>query len=202
MVGFLFFLVVIGVIAVFVWDYRRKAARRDAVSKERFDQMFKAKSAPPAEAAQGGTAPSVPEPASPPVPASTQAFSARERFLSQPATLIYRLLKAGLPDHEIFANVPLASLLDAPGKGYEREQQIRRLLPYQLDFMVCDKSMRIVAAVELEQAGSIASGGERRFKEECFQASGIRLVQINPAAPPRRETIRGVVLGEPVKPQP
>lgn len=200
MVWLLFFLVVIGLIAVLVWDFRRKAARREAASKERFEQMFRAKSAPAAEAAQGGSSLSAPAPAAP--PAAAQAFFSRERFLSQRATLIYRLLRAGLPDHEIFANVPLASLLEASGKGHEREQQVRRLQQFQMDFMVCDKSMRIVAAVELEQAGGAASGGEQRFKEECVHAGGIRLVRINPAAAPRHDEIRALVLGEPVKHQP
>jgi hypothetical protein len=200
MVWTLFFFVVAGVIAVFVWDYRRKAARRNIASRERFDQAFGTKSAPPAETAQSGVRAVTPVPAPPPVAAAAQTFLARERFLSQPGTLIYRLLKAGLPDHEIFSNVPLASLLDVPGKGYEREQQVRRLLQYQMDFVVCDKSMRIVAAVELEQAAGAGPGGERRFKEECFQASGIRLVRINPAGAPRHDEMRDLVLGGSPKP--
>lgn len=205
MVWYLFFFVVIGVAAVFVWDFRRKTARRDAASKERFDQMFRAKAAPAAELAQGETTPFVPAsglPASPVAAAIAPSFHARERFLAQPATLIYLLLKAGLPEHEIFANVPLTSVFDAPGKGYEREQQLRRLQQYHADFVVCDKNMRIMAALELEQAGGVTPGGEARFREECFRAAGIRLVRINPAAPPRRDEIRALVRGEPVKPQP
>lgn len=188
----LFFLVAAGAIAYFVWDFRRKAAAREAATKKRFEEMFLARPAP-----------APPPDASPPVvpafgavpetrtPAVAAAPSARDRFLGQRETLLYRLLKAGIPDHEIFANVALASVA-----GGGNEQEVRRLAQYRLDFVVCDKGMRVVAAVEFEPAGGAQAIGDQRFKADFLKAAGISLVRIKPAALPRRDEIRGLVCGQ------
>ena len=208
---YVFFLVVGGVSGYLVWDFRRKAARREAISQERFEQIFKAKAASafPSEASlvagpAAKVAPIAPTPTPTPTPipipiprtpAAAPALAARERFLAQAETLIYLLLKTGIPDHEIFANVSLASVVGVPGRGYEREQHTRRLSQYQVDFVVCDKSMRIVAAVEVESSGEGLPAGEQAFKEECLKSGGIRLVRINSTALPRRDEIRRLVCG-------
>lgn len=194
--GYWFLLAAAGVLAVVIWDYRRKAAAREAASKARFEQMFKGKSAAP-----GPEAPAANVPAPAPGIAATQAPApasvprARERFLGQAETQVYRLLKAGIPDHEIFANVPLASVIAAPGGAAEREQQLRRLSRYQVDFVVCDKGMRIVAAVEVDSSDGSHAAGDRRYKADSLKSAGISLVRVNPSALPRREEIRALVCG-------
>jgi len=198
-VWYVFFLVVAGVGGILIWDFRRKAARREAASQERFEKIFKAKT-PAAQTSESGpaaaqvalTAAAMPTPKT---PTAVVAFAARERFLGQPETLIYLLLETGIPDHDIFANVSLASVIAVPGGGYDREQQLRRLSQCQVDFVVCDKSMRVVAAIEVESAADPLPAGEQRFKEECFKSSGIRLIRINSAALPRRDEIRKLVAG-------
>lgn len=190
--GYLIFLVVMAiVIAVFVWDYRRKIARREAVSKQRLAQLLKAATPAatpavpppePAPAAAAGVAPDVP---------STIALPAKERLLSQSETLIYYLLKTGIPDHEVFPKVALAAVLAVTGEGYDR-QQLRPLSRHLLDFVVCDKGMRIVAAVQVAAAGAEAAGAQR-IKADCLKAAGIRLVIIDPAALPRRAELRTLV---------
>lgn len=183
-----------GVIAYFVSSYRKKVAEREAASKKRFEEMFLARpkpapppDMPPAPAPSAGASPVAKTP-----PVAVAAPPAKERFLDQRETLLYRLLKVGIPDHEIFANVSLASVA-----GGRNEQEARRLAQYQLDFVVCGKNMRIVAAVEFEPAGGAQALGDQHFKAECLKAAGINLVRINPAALPRREEIRGLVCGQP-----
>lgn len=180
-------------VAYFIWDFRRKAAARKAAASKRFEEMLRAQ-APgnlrpetPLAAAPAGVSP-----ASASAPAAAAAPPARERFLGQPETLLYYLLKTGLPDHEIFANVSLASVVGSPA-GASGEQ--RRLAPYQLDFVVCDKNMRIVAAIDVESAGAADSVGVQHFKADCLKQAGIRLVRISPAALPRREQIHSLVCG-------
>lgn len=195
---YLFLLVAAGLVAVLIWDYRRRAAAREAASKARFEQIFNAKAAAPSPEPPAAAAPATgPGVVARKAPAAAATFSARERFLGQPETLIYRLLRAGIPDHEIFANVSLASVVVTPGAGLEHEQQVRRLSQYQLDFVVCDKSMRIVSAVEIEGAAGTHAAGEQRFMAESLKAAGVNLVRINPAALPRREAIRALVCGQP-----
>ena len=186
MAWILFLLVAAGVTGIFVWDFRRKAAARDAASQKRFDEIFRARAA--AAPVPGTPPPAVALPTGAPqtnVPVASAAPSAGSRFLGQRETLLYRLLKAGIPDHEIFANVALPSVV-----GARSEHETRRLAQYRLDFVVCDKGMRVVAAVAIEPAGGMQAPGEHRFIADCLKAAGINLVRLNPATLPRREEIR------------
>jgi hypothetical protein len=197
MVMTLFLLVSGGAIAYFIWNFRKKSAEREAATKKRFEEMFLARPA----SAPAHDAPQAPAPVAVPVsvavpeikpPASVVAAPVSGRFLGQRETLLYRLLKVGIPDHEIFANVALASVA-----GGRNEQETRRLAQYCLDFVVCDKNMRVVAAVEFEPAGGAQAISDQHFKVECLKAAGINLVRVNPAALPRRDAIRGLVCGQP-----
>lgn len=189
----LILLVAVGAVGVLIWDFRRKAVAREAASKKRFDDMFVARpastpppDAPPAAAPPSGAPPQAKAPAAGVTP------TAKDRFLGPRETLLYRLLKAGIPDHEIFANVGLASVV-----GGRTEQEARRLAQYRLDFVVCDKSMRVVAAVEIEPAAGTQWVGEQRFVAESLKTAGISLVRLNPAALPRREEVRALVCRQP-----
>jgi len=196
----LFLLILAAVIGYFVWDFRRKTAAREAAASKRFAEMMRAPAPAPAHPEPSpATAPAPQELAAAKVPGVAATRPATERFLGQAQTLFYYLLKTGVPEMEVFANVSLASVVGAPGSVSEREQQLRRLAQYQLDFVVCDKSMRVIAAVEMESAGSAEAAGTQRFKADCLKEAGIRLVRVSPAAPPRREQIRSLVRGEPVK---
>jgi uncharacterized protein DUF2726 len=197
------------VAAYFVWDFRKKVAAREVASARRFEQLVREQasgsaSPPPAgapapalrAAPAASAAASVPTPPSMSAPAAVPAAGAvRERFLGQHETLLYLLLKTGLPDHEIFANVSLASVMALPASGGEREQQLRRLAPYQLDFVVCDKRMHVVAVVDIETAGGADAAGIQQFTADYLKGAGIRLVRVNPAAMPRRDQVRGLVIG-------
>jgi uncharacterized protein DUF2726 len=202
-------LVLVGVvagIAYSIWNYRKKSAAREAASQQRFAELLREQAA---SSGRPVPAPAAPAPAPSPTPVShaapaaaapapvpaPAAGAARERFLGQHETLLYLLLKTGLPDHEIFANVSLASVVALPATGSEREQQLRRLAPYHLDFVVCDKSMHIVAAVDMETAGGADAAGIHQFKADYLKRAGIRLVRVNPAAMPRREQVRALVVG-------
>ena len=120
----------------------------------------------------------------------------RERFLGQHETLLYLLLKTGLPDYDIFASVSLAAIAALPASGAEREQQLRRLAPYQLAFVVCDKSMRVIAVVDIEAAGGAEAAGIQQFKADYLKRAGIRLVRVSPAAMPKRDQVRSLVVGD------
>jgi hypothetical protein len=197
---YLFLLAVAGGVVFAIWNYRRKAAASKAASAARFEQMFKAKAA--AGAASDLPVVSPPEAATRATPmaqAAASIFPPRDRFLGQSETLIYYLLKTGVPEHEVFANATLASLVGAPGNGRDREQQVRRLSQYQLDFVICDKSMRVVAVVDVESAAGAGAAGDQSFKSDILRQAGIRVVRVNPAAPPRREQIRALIRGEPLQ---
>jgi hypothetical protein len=200
-VWYLFLLVAAGIIVFVVWSSRKQIAARESATKARLERMLRAPVQPVAPAEPAPTAaaasPSAPS-ASLAVPAPAKASAAvpaRERFLGQAETLLYYLLKTGLPDYEVFAYVSLASVISVSGGGHEREQQLRRLAQYRLDFVICDKSMRIFAVVEVDSAVAAVGVGEQQFKVDCLKRAGIRLVRVNPKALPKREQIRALVGG-------
>jgi hypothetical protein len=203
-IWFLMLLLVVGIFVALIWNYQKKLAERDAASKKRFDEMFPARPAaappappshpvPPAHAASSAQAAPIRE------VATAVAAVPREkgRFLGQTETLVYRLLKAGIPDHEVFANVSLAAVI-----GAKSDQEARRLAQYHLDFVVCDKAMHVIAVVEMESAGGLQATGEQRFKADTLKAAGIHLVQLSRSALPRREEVRALVCGLPVPARP
>jgi len=198
---YVFLLVAAGIIVFVVWNFRKQIAAREAASKARFERMLRAPVQPAASAEPAPTAaaafPSAPSVSlAAPVPAKAPAAApARERFLGQAETLLYYLLKTGLPGYEVFANVSLASVIGVAGSGHEREQQLRRLAQYRLDFVVCDKAMRIIAAVDVDSAPAAMGAGEQQFKVDCLKRAGLRLVRVNPTALPKREQIRALVGG-------
>ena len=202
MIWVLIFVAVAISAAILVWDYRNKIAARESASKKRFEEMFVAKQAPVPTVAPSATpaamvpvAPAASASAMPRGPAPAAAVST-QRFLGQPETLVYRLLRASIPDHEVFANVTLASVLGANGSGFDREQQLRRLSQYRLDFVVCDKSMRVVAVVEIESAGGAPTAADQQFKTDSLKAVGIKLVRVSSAKLPRRDELRALVCGD------
>jgi hypothetical protein len=193
---YLLLLAAVGIIIFAIWNYRRGTAARKAASESRFEKMFKAEAQlvpgllPSSSSSADASASAKSAPAAPNVPPV-----AVERFLGKADALLYYLLKAGLPDAEVFAGVSLARVIGAGGEGRDREQQLRRLAQYQLDFVVCDKSMKILAVVELESAVGAGAMGDQRFKSDLLKQAGIRHVRINPAALPRREQVAALISG-------
>jgi len=184
---FVFLLAAAGGVAFAVWNFHRRTSARKAASEARFEKIFKgpaqvpASPLPPASAAESSAL------------AKTPPATAAQRLLGPAESRVYYLLKAGLPDLEIFAGVSLARVVGAAGEGREREQQLRRLSGYQLDFVACDKSMQVVAVVEIEAAAGADAAGDRRFKSELLKQTGIRLVRVNPAELPRPEEMRSLI---------
>ena len=201
MAWYLFLLAVAGGVVFAIWDFRKKAAASKAASEARIEKMLKERAQlpatpqPPSSGPSGAAVPSAP--ANAPIAAAATPPPATQRFLGQAELLLYYLLKAGLPDLEVFAGVSLARVVGVPGDGRDREQQIRRLSQYQLDFVVCDKSMRVVAVVDAESAAGAETAGDQRFKYDILRQAGIRLVRVNPAALPRREEIQTLISGGP-----
>lgn len=209
MLAWAWIMVMLGVVAgtaYSIWNYRKKSAAREAASQQRFAELLREQvassgrpvPAPAAAAPVPSLAPvlqAAPAAATPAPVSAPAAGAARGRFLGQHETLLYLLLKTGLPDHEIFANVSLAAVAALPAVASEREQQLRRLAPYQLNFVVCDKNMHIVAAVDFETAGGADTAGIQQFKADYLKGTGIRLVRVNPTAMPKRDQLRALVVG-------
>jgi hypothetical protein len=162
--------------------YQKKTAEREAASSKRFDEIFggaaKSSTLAPASSASGA-AQITPAPI-PVVPQS--AWIAKEKFLEPQAKLLYYLLKSGLPDHEVFAQVSLDAVIVAA-------LPLRKPIAGVIDFVVCDKQMKPVAAVGIVNTSGVDGIGD------LVKASGVRWVRIAPDALPARGDVRALVLG-------
>lgn len=203
----------LGVIVWLVITYQRRVGGRqratDAQAERLLAELRAAKGAQAAAAAAppsvNATSPAVSAPAADAI--SGPQWQSRERLLDPPRGLLYLLLRSGLPEHEIFANLTLADVagVGAQWQGFEREQRARRLQQTRVDFVVCTRRLQPVAVVVLREAADAAIRGaadaavvERlRFTEECLTAAGVRYVRFDPAALPRHGELRALVLGGP-----
>ena len=186
----LFFLAIAGIIWVFFRDYRQKTQKWEAASKARFDKIF-------AEQAVRAATTSAPVPSAAPAaaPAKPAPVPARvtERFLAQGETLAYLLLRTGIPDHVVFAKVPVESIIAAPGTGLAGGAW-QRVAHQRVDFLVCDRSMHVTAVIKL-RAG-VHTEGQGPSAIEVLRGAGVRIVEIDTAHMPHRDEIRKLVLGE------
>ncbi len=184
--------VLVGVICFLIWSYRKNIALKAEASQERYAQLF-SDSLSTAPREEGAAVAASPQPR----PADIPRYTGKERLLGKADTLMLYVLRAGLPGHEILARVNLAEVVDpSPAlQEYERDLLRRRLSQHSLDFVVCDKSTKIVAVVEFE-AGTDAAV----FKAACLEAARIRHVQIKADTIPRRENIHSLVFGNHSRP--
>jgi hypothetical protein len=200
MVIWLGLLLVVVIIAVFVWNYRRQTAAREAASAERMKAFVEqaraaAGSELPAAAAKTATTPVTAQGAKPPLPL-VSGFKARTQWLSSEQRALFALLKSGLSGYEVFAQVSLATFIQPADNltGFAREAQERRLTDAVVDFLVCDGSMKAVAAVQCgPRSGKAAETAA--FAAACVLSTGIRWVEMAPRALPRVEEIKQQVLG-------
>jgi hypothetical protein len=183
----------IAAVAYIVWDHKRKVAQREAASAGRMEELLGIAQ----HAARGQQIEPSLAPAAPVEPAPSAPFVLRERLLSPPQTLLYYLLKTGLPEYLIVAQVPVASLLDPAAHlaAYAREEQARMFARHIVDFVILDKSTRPLTVVTLASAGDSISAAATQMKT-WMSAVGLRYLELDPAALPRKEAVRALVLGE------
>lgn len=171
-------------IPVLWWNHRRKAAERAQEADARWRQLVggagTAAAASPAAAPAGGNA----------------AYARRLRTLDPVESLLYLLLKSRLADHEVMPKLALSLVLEVPADmtGGEREQRMRALSQHTVDFVICNKAMQAVAAIDLTDTAAALPPGAA-FKTRAFAQAGIRYVQWPRQALPRRDAVREQVLG-------
>jgi len=51
--------------------------------------------------------------------------------------------------------------------------------------------------VDVESAAGAGTAGDQSFKSGILRQAGIRVVRVSPAALPRREQVRALIIGEP-----
>jgi hypothetical protein len=193
----LLFVIPVAVIAYLLWDHKRKAAARDAVSAGRLQQILGTIEHARSDQGPGMSVPS--SDAASVEPRRMSVYARRSRVLDPAHTLVYYLLRTALPDYVVLVQVPLTSILEpAPGLStHAREESLSALGARTIDFLVSDRNMQPVAVVQLA-AASHATAAEAATPETWFSATGIRHITLDVSALPRKDDVRSVVLGEDV----
>ncbi|MDB5921587.1 MAG: hypothetical protein JWN13_523 [Betaproteobacteria bacterium] len=178
------------------WDYRRRTAQRDANTAERLQDVIGVAAQAP-RFGQGLAANSSAGSAEAKDTGAIVSYVRRDRLLSAPQTLLYYLLKNELPDHLVFAQMTLASVLEtAPGVAdHARAEMARRLRDHKVDFVISDKRMHPVTVLKLNTPAEGARN-ELSSTQRWLSEAGVRYVEIDARALPRKEAIRSLALGE------
>lgn len=198
--------VVLGVagIGAFIWNYRRQAAAREAASAERMKAILEQARAQAAPHQPG--APSAPATLPAGTPAARAApraaaplmtgFVLRAPLLQAQQGACFDLLKSALPDHVILACVSLAALIRPADTivGFAREAQERKLADAVLDFVVCDRLLNPLAAVQCA-ARSGKAADAAAFAAACMVSNGLRWVDLSAQTRLDATELRQRVLG-------
>ena len=124
----------------------------------------------------------------------------RPRFLSKAENVVYLLLKAAFPRHEIFARIRLSDVLQVKigPQGMERLRAFRKIANQHVGFVVCDRDMTIVAIVDAKEPDQVINPRDQKLeiiKQRCLQAAQVKYICVYPPQLPRYRELREQVLG-------
>ena len=186
-IGLAWIALMAGIVVAYNRKHRRRSAERSSeMAKLLADLKANPRAAVDAVAATTGPGTAPPNP----------QFSKKQRLLPQPTALLYYVFRAGLPDHEIFAGLAVADVLDvvpAAGGAPSAQPLPGRLAQRRLDLVVCTNQLEVVAAVVASGSAEARQADDARFLTQCLQAAGIRVVTVDPAAPPRHHQVHALI---------
>ena len=124
------------------------------------------------------------------------------RILTTAERLAYDILARALPDHMIFAQVPLARFLKVPTRNSYVEW-MRRLGGQCADLVVCDRASQVIAVVDVQAPAD--QSGERARKRlnrmaRVLKAAGIPLHVWTEGLLPSVDAARATILPAPTTP--
>ena len=124
----------------------------------------------------------------------------RTRFLSKAENVVYLLLKAAFPRHDIFARVRLADVLQVKigPQGMERLRAFRKIANQHVGFVVCDRDMTIIAIIDAKEPEQVQNPRDQKLeiiKQRCLQAAQVKYICVYPPTLPRYRELRAQVLG-------
>lgn len=124
----------------------------------------------------------------------------RPRFLSKIEGVVYMLLKAAFPRHEIFARVRLSDVLQVKigPQGMERLRVFRKIANQHVGFVLCDRDMTILAIVDTREPDAVVNPRDQKLemiKQRCLQAAQVKYICVYASQLPRYRELREQILG-------
>ena len=119
----------------------------------------------------------------------------RPRFLSKAENVVYLLLKAAFPRHEVFARIRLSDVLQVKigPQGMERLRAFRKIANQHVGFVVCDRDMTILAIVDSKEPDTVVNPRDQKLeiiKQRCLQAAQVKYICVYPPQLPRYRELR------------
>jgi hypothetical protein len=104
--------------------------------------------------------------------ATPSGFKKRRPLSSSEQTLFHRLTRM-LPEHTVLPQMPLTRCMVIKGPA------LQLLRNERIDFVICNRAMQIVAAIDLVSAEELGKHREKleTLKEEAFETTGIQLLK-------------------------
>ena len=111
--------------------------------------------------------------------------------LSVSEIALFTRLQEALPEHVVLAQVTMTAIMEV-AKGKEHQWALNKIAKKSLDFVVCDKAMKVHGAIELDGKSHDRKRQMERDsdKEAALNAAGIKLVRFNSAVLPKGPEIR------------
>ena len=127
-------------------------------------------------------------------------YLVRPRFLTKAESIVYLLLRAAFPRHEIFARIRLSDVLQVKigPQGMERLRAFRKIANQHVGFVICDRDMTIVAIVDAKEPDTLINPRDQKLeiiKQRCLQAAQVKYVCVYPPQLPRYKELREQILG-------
>ena len=124
----------------------------------------------------------------------------RPRFLSKTEGVVYALLRAAFPRHDIFARVRLSDVLQVKigPQGMERLRAFRKIANQHVGFVLCDRDMTILAIIDTKEPDALINPRDQKLemiKQRCLHAAQVKYVCIYPPQLPRYRELREQILG-------
>lgn len=118
------------------------------------------------------------------------------RLLTLPERRAMVMLQHALPEHLVFAQVPLARFIRVPTR-HSYTEWMRRIGQVCADLLVCDASSQVIAVVELRRPPGKDTERTRKRHERMdrvLHKAGIRVLVWNEEALPHPDAVREQVL--------
>ncbi|MGD9832413.1 MAG: DUF2726 domain-containing protein [Piscinibacter sp.] len=114
------------------------------------------------------------------------------RVLTLPERQAYDLMRKAMPSRLVLAQVPLARFISVPTR-HSYSDWLTRVGRLTVDLVVCDKSSRVVAVVDIRTDGQSERSIRRHERmAQVLQAAGIRVLQWRAEALPSPAEVRAL----------
>jgi hypothetical protein len=119
------------------------------------------------------------------------AYKARPLMTDNEAEFFGRLVVA-LPDHYIFPQVSMSALIEAATSDNKKAHSDRlRIAQQRVDYVVCDRSCKVVAVVELDDRTH--SRTKDQVRDARLQQAGHHTVRFQSKSKPSVDALRAAI---------